>query len=307
MKYCRFELNGSAQYGLVESVAGRDEITRLLLQPPQDSDGDVEGLPSRRVDRTPLAQASLLPPVQPSKIVCVGRNYREHAVELGNEVPQEPLLFFKPPSSLLPPGGTILRPAVSARTDYEGELGVVIARRCRKLAATEDVRPYILGYTCVDDFSARDLQNKDGQWSRAKGFDTFCPVGPVVTDEIDPWAGVGVEARVNGAVRQQWTRAKGFDTFCPVGPLVADGLDPWAGVQVETRVNGEVRQSGNTQDFIFPLDVVIRYISQIMTLEPGDLIATGTPKGVGPVVAGDVIEVSIEGIGQLRNPVANEP
>jgi 2-keto-4-pentenoate hydratase/2-oxohepta-3-ene-1,7-dioic acid hydratase in catechol pathway len=267
MKYCRFELNGSAQYGLVESVAGRDEITRLLLQPPQDSDGDVEGLPSRRVDRTPLAQASLLPPVQPSKIVCVGRNYREHAVELGNEVPQEPLLFFKPPSSLLPPGGTILRPAVSARTDYEGELGVVIARRCRKLAATEDVRPYILGYTCVDDFSARDLQNKDGQW----------------------------------------TRAKGFDTFCPVGPLVADGLDPWAGVQVETRVNGEVRQSGNTQDFIFPLDVVIRYISQIMTLEPGDLIATGTPKGVGPVVAGDVIEVSIEGIGQLRNPVANEP
>ncbi|MBZ5666652.1 MAG: fumarylacetoacetate hydrolase family protein [Acidobacteriia bacterium] len=265
MKYCRFELNGSAHYGLVEPVAGNDEITRLLLQPPQDSDGDVEGLPSRRMDRIPLAQASLLAPVQPSKIVCVGRNYREHAAELGNEVPQEPLLFFKPPSSLLPPGGTILRPKVSTRTDYEGELGVVIARRCRNLAESEDVRPYILGYTCVNDFTARDLQNKDGQW----------------------------------------TRAKGFDTFCPVGPLVTDGLDPWAGVQVETRVNGEVRQSGNTKDFIFPLNVIIRYISQVMTLEPGDLIATGTPKGVGPVVASDVIEVSIEGIGQLRNPVAD--
>jgi 2-keto-4-pentenoate hydratase/2-oxohepta-3-ene-1,7-dioic acid hydratase in catechol pathway len=265
MKYCRFKLNGSAHYGLVESVAGNDEITRLLLQSPQDSDGDVEGLPSRRMDRIPLAHASLAVPVEPSKIVCVGRNYREHAAELGNEVPQEPLLFFKPPSSLLAPGGTIVRPKVSAHTDYEGELGVVISRRCHQLADSEDVRPYILGYTCVNDFTARDLQKKDGQWGRAKGFDTFCPVGPVV----------------------------------------ADGLDPWAGVQVETRVNGDVRQSGNTRDFIFPLDVVIRYISQIMTLEPGDLLATGTPKGVGPVVAGDAIEVSIEGLGQLRNAVAD--
>jgi len=266
MQYCRFKLNGSAHYGLVESVAGNDEITRLLLQPPQESDGDVEGLPSRRLDRIPLAEASLLAPVRPSKIVCVGRNYREHAAELGHDVPPEPLLFLKAPSSLLPPGGTILRPKVSQRTDYEGELGVVIARRCQRLADSDDVHPYILGYTCVNDFTARDLQNKDGQW----------------------------------------TRAKGFDTFCPVGPVVADGLDPWAGVPVETRVNGEVRQSGNTRDFIFPLDVVIRYISQIMTLEPGDLIATGTPKGVSPVVAGDAIEISIEGIGQLRNPVADQ-
>jgi 2-keto-4-pentenoate hydratase/2-oxohepta-3-ene-1,7-dioic acid hydratase in catechol pathway len=265
MKYCRFQLNGSAHYGLVESVAGNDEITRLLLQAPQQSDGDVEGLPSRRMDRIPLAEASLLPPVQPSKIVCVGRNYREHAAELGSDIPTEPLLFFKPPSSLLPPGGTILRPKVSERTDYEGELGVVIGRRCSQLADGEDVRPYILGYTCVDDFTARDLQKKDGQW----------------------------------------TRAKGFDTFCPVGPVVADGLDPWAGVHIETRVNGEVRQSGTTTDFIFPLDVVIRYISRIMTLEPGDLIATGTPAGVGPVVAGDTVEVSIPGVGTLRNPVAD--
>jgi 2-keto-4-pentenoate hydratase/2-oxohepta-3-ene-1,7-dioic acid hydratase in catechol pathway len=269
MKYCRFRLNGSAHYGLVESVAGNneDEITRLLLQAPHNSDGDVEGLPSRRVDRIPLRQASLLPPVEPSKIVCVGRNYREHAAELGSDIPTEPLLFFKPPSSLLPPGGTILRPKVSERTDYEGELGVVIARRCHRLADSEDVRPYILGYTCVNDFTARDLQKKE----------------------------------------PQWVRGKGFDTFCPVGPLVVDGLDPWLGVQVETRVNGEVRQSGNTREFIFPLDLVIRYISQIMTLEPGDLIATGTPKGVGPVVAGDVIDVSIESIGQLHNTVADGP
>jgi 2-keto-4-pentenoate hydratase/2-oxohepta-3-ene-1,7-dioic acid hydratase in catechol pathway len=266
MRYCRFHLNSSSHYGFVESVAGSDAITRLLLKPPHASAGDVEGLPSRRMDPIPLAQAALLPPVEPSKIVCVGRNYREHAAELGHDVPAEPLLFFKPPSALLAPGATILRPKVSARTDYEGELGVVIGRRARRLREDEDVRPYILGYTCVDDFTARDLQNKDGQW----------------------------------------TRAKGFDTFCPVGPLVFDGLDPWAGVQVETRVNGEVRQSGNSRDFIFALDVVIRYISRIMTLEPGDLIATGTPKGVGPVVAGDVVEVSIEGVGTLRNPVADE-
>ena len=268
MKYCRFLLHGSAHYGLVESAAGNHhEITRLLLQPPQHSEGDVESLPSRRMDRIPLAQASLLPPVEPTKIVCVGRNYRAHAAELGNDVPVEPLLFFKPPSSLLPPGGTILRPKVSERTDYEGELGVVIGRRCHQLVDAEDVRPYILGYTCVNDFTARDLQKKEPQWVRGKGFDTFCPVGPVVADGIN--------------------------------------IDPWAGVQIETRVNGEVRQSGNTRDFIFPLDVVIRYISRIMTLEPGDLIATGTPEGIAPVVAGDVIEVSIDGIGVLRNPVAD--
>ena len=266
MKYCRFSLNGAAQYGLVESVAGNDEITRVLSQPPQDSDGDVEGLPSRRMERIPLAHASLLAPVQPSKIVCVGRNYREHAAELGNEVPQEPLIFFKPPSSVLSPGGPIIRPKISERTDYEGELGVVIGRRCHQLGESDDVRPYILGYTCVNDFTARDLQNKDGQW----------------------------------------TRAKGFDTFCPVGPVVSDGIDPWAGLQVETRVNGDMRQSGNTKDFIFPLDVIIRYISRVMTLEPGDLIATGTPKGVGPVVAGDTVEISVEGVGQLRNSIVNQ-
>jgi 2-keto-4-pentenoate hydratase/2-oxohepta-3-ene-1,7-dioic acid hydratase in catechol pathway len=266
MKYCRFLLNGQAQYALVEAVAGSEMITRLLLRPPDTADGDIEGLPSKRMDHLPLAETTLLAPVEPSKIVCVGRNYREHAAELGHEVPVEPLIFFKPPSSLLAPGGEVRRPKISERVDYEGELGVVIAKTCHKLEADEDVRPFILGYTCVDDVTARDLQNKDGQWTRAKGFDTFCPVGPVVADEIDPWAGAGVE----------------------------------------TRVNGEVRQQGNTRDFIFPLDVVIRHISQVMTLLPGDLIATGTPKGVGPVVAGDVIEVRVEGVGTLRNPVMDE-
>ena len=266
MKYCRFQRDGQTHYGLVESVAGRDSILRILLTPPEQSGGDIESLRTRRIEPLVLEEAALLPPVQPTKIVCIGRNYREHAAELGHEVPKEPLLFFKPSSSLLPPGGTILRPKISERTDYEGELGVVIGRSSHKLAEDADVRPYILGYTCVNDFTARDLQNKDGQW----------------------------------------TRAKGFDTFCPVGPLVADGLDPWAGVQVETRVNGQVRQSGNTRDFIFALDVILRYISRVMTLNPGDLIATGTPQGVGPVSAGDVVEVSVEGIGVLRNAVADE-
>jgi 2-keto-4-pentenoate hydratase/2-oxohepta-3-ene-1,7-dioic acid hydratase in catechol pathway len=266
MKYCRFQLNGDVQYGLVESVAGRDEITRLLLTPPEDVAGDMEDLRTKQTGHIALNEANLKVPVRPSKIVCVGRNYREHAIELGNEVPTEPLLFFKPTTSLNAPGGTIRRPRLSERTDYEGELGVVISKPCYKLQDSDDVRSYILGYTCVNDFTARDLQNKDGQWARAKGFDTFCPVGPIVTDEIDPWAGINVK----------------------------------------TMVNGEVRQDGNTRDFIFPLEVVIRYIAQAMTLLPGDLIATGTPQGVGPAVAGDVIEVWVEGVGTLRNPVTDE-
>src|SRR6202051_4537598 len=192
MKYCRFQMNGEAHYGLVESVAGRDSILRILLTAPEESDGDVEGLRTRRTDPIALDEATLLPPVRPTKIVCVGRNYREHAAELGNEPPTEPLLFFKPPSSLLATGGTILRPKISERTDYEGELAVVIARRCHQLADNDDVRPYILGYTCLNDFTARDLQKKEPQWVRGKGFDTFCPVGPVVTDGLDPLSGVQV-------------------------------------------------------------------------------------------------------------------
>lgn len=266
MRYCRFQLNGEAHYGLVESVAGRDAIVRLLLTAPEEADGDMESLRTRRIDAIPLEGAALLPPVRPSKIVCIGRNYREHAAELGNEVPKEPMIFLKPTSALLSPGGIVRRPKISERVDYEGELGVVIGKTCYRPAADADIRQYILGYTCVNEVTARDLQKTDGQWSRAKGFDTFCPVGPLVSDEIDPWAGIGVE----------------------------------------TRVNGEVRQNGNTRDLIFPLDVVIRYIAQAMTLFPGDLIPSGTPSGVGPIVAGDTMEVTVEGVGTLKNSVVNE-
>jgi 2-keto-4-pentenoate hydratase/2-oxohepta-3-ene-1,7-dioic acid hydratase in catechol pathway len=265
LKYCRFQHNGRVEYGLVESVAGRDEITRVFLKPP-DQGGEVEDVPTKAIPHLPLTEAKLSVPVRPSKIICVGRNYRAHAAELGNEVPTEPLLFFKPPSSLLASGEDIRRPRISQRTDFEGELAAVMGRCCYKLSADEDVRPLILGYTALNDFTARDIQKKDSQWTRGKGFDTFCPVGPMVTNEIDPWAGV----------------------------------------DVETRVNREIRQHGNTRDFIFPLDVVIRYISDVMTLEPGDVIATGTPEGVGPVVAGDVIEISVEGVGTLRNRVVDE-
>jgi 2-keto-4-pentenoate hydratase/2-oxohepta-3-ene-1,7-dioic acid hydratase in catechol pathway len=201
----------------------------------------------------------------PSKIVCVGRNYREHAGELGNPVPAEPLIFLKPPSAMVRSGEQIVLPPASLtqRVDFEGELGVLISTRCRNLHDGVDVRPFIAGYTCANDVTARDLQNKDGQWARAKGFDTFCPVGPAQVRD----------------------------------------LDPWKGLQVETRVNGQVRQSGNTRDFIFSLDVIIRYISRVMTLFPGDLILTGTPAGVGPLQPGDTVEVTIERIGTLRNPV----
>jgi len=266
MRYCRFQLNNEAHYGLIESVGGRDAIVRILLTPPEEADGDLESLRTRRIEPIPLEEAALLVPVRPSKIVCIGRNYREHAAELGNEVPAEPLIFLKATSALLPPGGVVRRPRISERVDYEGELGVVIAKTCYQPAADSDLRQYVLGYTCVNDVTARELQKKDGQWSRAKGFDTFCPVGPLVTEEIDPWAGVSVE----------------------------------------TRVNGEVRQNGNTRDLIFPLDAVIRHIAQAMTLFAGDLIASGTPSGVGPLNAGDQVEVSVEGVGTLKNPVADE-
>lgn len=261
MKYCRFPSPDGPQFGLIETVAGADQIT-------QRASGGL--LPdfskTKKVSPQPLSSAKLLYPVEPSKIVCVGRNYSEHAKELGNEVPAEPLIFFKPPSSLISPGEKIVRPRrFSQRVEFEAELTVVIGKECRSLGPDDDVRPYILGYTCANDVTARDLQKKDPQWTRAKGFDTFCPVGPLITDEIDPWKGV----------------------------------------RVESRVNGQVKQSETTLAFIFPVDVVVRYISQVMTLLPGDLVLTGTPAGVGPLMAGDEVSVAIEGIGSLTNPVVD--
>ncbi len=262
MKFCRFEQADKFSYGLIEDVAGVPTITRRLDRLPADA-ADFDA--GEAVSVT-LASAGLLAPTQPSKIVCVGRNYREHAKELNHEIPTSPLIFLKPPSAVIAPGDEIRRPsALSQRVDYEGELGVVIGKRCHAIGDEEDVRSYILGYTCVNDVTARDLQNKDGQW----------------------------------------TRAKGFDTFCPIGPVVADGLDPWQGVRIETRLNGETRQSGTTADFIFPLDVILRYITSVMTLDPGDVIATGTPAGVGPMQPGDVVEVTVEGVGSLTNSVVN--
>ncbi|MFB3915861.1 MAG: fumarylacetoacetate hydrolase family protein [Terriglobales bacterium] len=265
MKYCRFELNSEHHYGLIEPVAGREVITRLLLLPP-GSEERLDELPTRRIDHIPLSEAHLLAATLPSKIVCIGRNYLEHAKELDNTIPTEILIFLKPPSAVIGPGKQIRRPKDSERVDYEGELGVVIGKRCRHVRDDADVREYIRGYTCVNDVTARDLQRRDGQWTRAKGFDTFCPVGPVVNDE----------------------------------------LDPWAGVTVESRVNGQLKQHGVTTEFIFSLDAIIRYISRVMTLFPGDLIATGTPAGVGPLEAGDVVEISVEGVGTLSNPVVND-
>ncbi len=263
MKLCRFQTDDGVHCGIVERVGGREVINQIAF--PMGSNPFCDEWHTT-LTHFPLEGVRLLPPAHPSKIICVGRNYREHAKELGNPVPVELLTFLKPPSSLIAHDQPIVRPRISERVDFEGELGLVIKKPCHKLRDDDDVREYIGGYTCMNDVTARDLQRKDGQWTRGKGFDTFCPTGPFICDEIDPWKGV----------------------------------------VVETRVNGEVRQRGTTADFIFSLDVIIRHISDVMTLYPGDLIATGTPAGVGTLKAGDVVEVSVEGVGTLRNPVIDE-
>lgn len=265
MQYCRFQTEDGPQYGELGMRESELWMVRVIAPPPED--WSVVRL-MKEFSPRPVSELQLLAPVTPSKIVCIGRNYRDHAAELGNEVPKEPLLFLKAPSSILAPGGAIRIPAISKRVDFEGELGVVIARACYKLKPDEDVRSYIRGYTIVNDVTARDLQKSDGQWSRSKGFDTFCPVGPFVSGGIDP----------------------GFD-------------GKGAGVTVTTRLNGEVKQQGSTKDLIFDIAMLLRHISAAMTLNPGDLIPTGTPAGVGPMQPGDVVEVEIEGLGVLRNSV----
>ena len=270
MKYCRFLLDNQPHYGAVEDRNQVLWITDLIHAPEDDlafhlahSRAAVPTLDvaSLAFEPMPLSAATLLAPVTPSKIVCVGRNYRDHAKELGNDVPTEPLLFFKPPSSLLAPGGVVRMPAASSRVDFEGELALVIGRRTTKLAPDADWRSVVRGYTVANDVTARDLQKTDGQWTRAKGFDTFCPVGPIVSDQVDPEAGV----------------------------------------ELETRVNGELRQHGSTLDLIFSIPALLAYISAAISLEPGDLILTGTPAGVGPLQPGDRVDVAIAGLGILTN------
>jgi len=257
MKFCRFVVvdssaphSASPLYGLLEGDQVRD-----ISGPPWRSWSEGS--------RTwPVGEVRLLAPVDPGKIVCVGRNYAAHAAELGNEVPKEPLIFLKPPSAIIGPGEPIVLTPQSQKVEHEGELALVVGRRCAHLKDSEDALSYLLGYSCLNDVTARDLQKSDVQYTRAKGFDTFCPVGPHIETQLDP-----------------------------------------TGALVETRVNGVLRQSGSTSLMAYPVVFLVRWISRVMTLFPGDLIATGTPAGVGPLVSGDDVEVSVSGVGVLRNPV----
>jgi 2-keto-4-pentenoate hydratase/2-oxohepta-3-ene-1,7-dioic acid hydratase in catechol pathway len=227
-------------------------------------DGDIFGRYRRRDASLPRAEVKLLAPSQPSKIVCVGRNYVDHAKELGNEVPKVPLLFLKPPSSIISSGEAIVLPPQSAQVEHEAELVAVVGKRGRHIT-TEEAKNYIFGYTVGNDVTARDLQKTDGQWTRAKGFDTFCAFGPWIDTDFDP----------------------------------SDAV-------VTCRVNGQMRQMASTRDMVFSVATLVAYISSVMTLEPGDLIFTGTPAGVGPLKPGDRVDVEIDGLGGISNPVKAE-
>lgn len=254
MKFCRIihPKFDESRYAVIEGSQIFPFSSHGL--PERDAKPEAEGLS--------LDQVRLIPPVEPSKIVCVGRNYREHAAELGNKMPDEPLLFLKAPSSIIASGDRIELPKQSQQVEHEGELGVVIGKRARYIKDDDDPLSYVLGYTCVNDVTARDLQRKDVQFTRGKSFDTFCPVGPWIVDDIDP-----------------------------------------TNATVMTRVNGEVKQRGNTADMAFSVAYLIRYIADVMTLNPGDLIATGTPAGVSRLKDGDVVEVEVSGVGVLSNAV----
>lgn len=246
MKLCRFRKAEKTLIGIVED----DKIWAC--------DADLR----KKRETYEIAKITFLPPVAPSKIVCVGRNYSEHAAELGNVVPAEPLLFLKASSAIIGNGESIVIPPQSSQVEHEGELAVVIGRTCKNLSDDDDPLKYVLGYTCLNDVTARDLQRKDVQFTRAKSFDTFCPVGQFIETELD----------------------------------VSD-------LRVSTRVNGVLKQDGQTSQMVFAVEFLIRYISNMMTLNAGDIVATGTPAGVSKLESGDVCEVEIEGIGVLRNPV----
>ncbi len=256
MKLCRFLHNDELKYGVVQG----DSIFPL---PETDVSGkSVVALKiSEAVNKS---EVNFLPPATPSKIVCVGRNYAEHAAELGNEVPKEPLLFLKAPSSMITDGETIIIPEQSNQVEHEGELAVVIGRNCKNLSENDNPLEYVFGYTCLNDITARDLQREDVQFTRAKSFDTFCPIGAFIETEADV-----------------------------------------SNVRVVTKVNGVIKQDGQTSQMVFSVPFLIRYISKQMTLNAGDIIATGTPSGVSKLNDGDVVTVEIEGIGRLENPVKN--
>jgi 2-keto-4-pentenoate hydratase/2-oxohepta-3-ene-1,7-dioic acid hydratase in catechol pathway len=254
MKLCRVKHESFAGVR-----SGFTENTKVWLLA---EDASFENADFERSQSIPLSSATLLAPVSPSKIVCVGRNYREHAAELGNKMPDEPLLFLKAPSAVIGNGECIELPAASQQVEHEGELGVVIGKQAHNLTEDDDPLAYVLGYTCVNDVTARDLQRKDVQFTRGKSFDTFCPVGPWIETELDP-----------------------------------------LNLTVKTRVNKLEKQSGRTADMAFSVPFLIRYIADVMTLLPGDLIVTGTPAGVSQLKSGDMVEVEIDGIGVLQNSV----
>lgn len=226
--------------------------------------GNIYGRYRRQDAATPLSDVRLIQPCEPGKILCVGRNYVEHAKELGNEVPQVPLIFMKPPSSIIASGETIILPPQSNKVEHEAELVAVIGKRGRHITA-ENAKKYILGYTIGNDVTARDLQQSDNQWTRAKGFDTFCPFGPWIDTDFDP----------------------------------SDSV-------ITCRVNGQMRQMASTRDMVFNVGTLVAYISSVMTLEPGDLIFTGTPSGVGELKNGDEVTVEIEGLGMIKNKAQAE-
>lgn len=265
MRICRFQLKNETETprGGAKSAGDRASSHYGIIEHERISE-IIDPFDSRKPSGNswPLVEIRFLAPSEPSKIVCVGRNYAAHAAELGNDVPKEPLIFLKPPSAIIAPEEPIVLTPYSQRVDHEGELAIIIGKKCSCVEASDDVRPFILGYTCLNDVTARDLQKKDVQYTRAKGFDTFCPFGPWVETDLD------------------LTRAR-----------------------VETRVNGARRQSAPVTEMIFPVPAIVRWISQMMTLELGDVIATGTPAGIGPLSAGDVVEVTVSGVGTLRNPV----
>jgi 2-keto-4-pentenoate hydratase/2-oxohepta-3-ene-1,7-dioic acid hydratase in catechol pathway len=251
MKIARFSSGGDPRYGILDG----DELVVLRGDPMFAGFDTTE-------ERVPLASVKLLAPVIPrSKVVAVGKNYVDHVAEFGGDVPKEPLLFLKPNTSVVGPGDAIVLPPQSRRVDFEGELAVVIGSIAKNVRA-EDAASVIFGYTIANDVTARDLQKTDGQWARAKGFDSFCPLGPIIETEFE-----------------------------------------LGGQRVVTRVNGEVRQDGTVDDMVHSVADVIAYASAVFTLLPGDVILTGTPAGVGPIVGGDVVEVEISGIGTLSNPV----